>query len=144
MKRRRRTEILVNGAKELAAQLAEEITRRYDVKTIEAPNHGLVMIKARETSKKSLFYIGEVFVTECKVQIHDAIGLGILKSDDRQHAYHLAVIDAAYQADLPETTGWTDRLLAAEAAWLDRRLAAQRGVLQTKVNFETMDEEGSR
>lgn len=141
MKRKRRTEILVNGASELAARLAEEIIQRYDVKTIEEPNQGLVMIKVRETAQKSLFYIGEVLVTECKVQIDGAIGLGILHSHDRQLAYHLAVIDAAYEAGLKETAEWTERLLHEETAIFRQRLAAQSGVLKTKVSFETMDEQ---
>ncbi|MDR7317128.1 phosphonate C-P lyase system protein PhnG [Brevibacillus nitrificans] len=147
MKRKRRTEILINGARELAgsgelaAQLAEEILERYDVKTIEEPNQGLVMVKVRETAQKSLFYLGEVLVTECKVQINGSIGLGVLHSHDRKLAYHLAVIDAAYEAGLKETADWTDRLIQEEAAYQKQRLAVQSGVLKTKVSFETMDEE---
>lgn len=153
MKRKRRTEILINGSMELtgsweltgsrnlAAQLAEEILERYDVKTIEEPNQGLVMVKVRETAQKSLFYLGEVLVTECKVQINGSIGLGVLHSHDGKLAYHLAVIDAAYEAGLKETADWTDRLIQEEAAYQKQRLAEQSGVLKTKVSFETMDEE---
>ncbi|QRG69069.1 phosphonate C-P lyase system protein PhnG [Brevibacillus choshinensis] len=141
MKRKRRTEILINGSRELAAQLAEEIIERYDVKTIEVPNQGLVMVKVRETAQKSLFYLGEVLVTECKVQINGSIGLGILHSHDRERAYQLAVIDAAYEAGLKETADWTERLIHEEAECHKRRLADQSGVLKTKVSFETMDEE---
>lgn len=141
MKRKRRTEILINGSRELAAQLAEEMIQRYDVKTIEEPNQGLVMVKVRETAQKSLFYLGEVLVTECKVQINGAIGLGILHSHDRKLAYHLAVIDAAYEAGLIETADWTERLIHEEAECHKQRLAVQSGVLKTKVSFETMDEE---
>jgi len=142
MKRKRRTRILIDGSRELAAQLAEEIIQRYDVKTIEQPNHGLVMMKVRETAQKSMFYLGEAFVTECKVQINGAIGLGILHSHDGKLAYELAVIDAAYEAGLPETVAWTERLLREEAECQRRQLEVQNSVLKTKVSFETMDEEG--
>ncbi|WP_289142861.1 phosphonate C-P lyase system protein PhnG [uncultured Brevibacillus sp.] len=141
MKRKRRTEILINGSKELAAQLADEIIHHYDVETIEEPNNGLVMVKVRETAKKSMFYMGEVFVTECKVQINGSIGLGIVKSHDHELAYQLAVIDAAYNVGLQETSEWTSRLLGEEERIVEQRKTAQSKVLKTKVSFETMDDE---
>ncbi|WP_199617695.1 phosphonate C-P lyase system protein PhnG [Paenibacillus alkalitolerans] len=140
MRRKRRTEILINGSREIPARLAQQIIGRYEVKTIERPNNGLVMIKARETAKKSLFYFGEVFVTECKVQIGGAVGLGIVKGHEPELAYQLAVIDAAYQAGLDETKRWQEELTAEEHAIEQKRKARQRKIMQTKVNFETMDD----
>ncbi|CAM4233505.1 phosphonate C-P lyase system protein PhnG [Paenibacillus alkaliterrae] len=140
MQRKRRTEILINGSREIPARLAQQIAGRYEVNTIEEPNNGLVMIKARETAKKSLFYLGEVFVTECKVQIGGAIGLGIVKGHEPELAYQLAVIDAAYQAGLDETGHWQEVLTAKEHEIDQRRKARQSKILQTKVIFETMDD----
>ncbi|MEH7386375.1 phosphonate C-P lyase system protein PhnG [Bacillus sp. JJ1521] len=139
MKRRRRTEILINGSHDLAEDFAKSILNRYEVNVIQEPENSLVMVKMRETSKKSLFYPGEVFVTESKVQIHDNIGIGIVAGDQPELAYQLAIIDAAFVARLPETIDWIDRLLQEEQNIQKHQAAATNSILKTKVNFETMD-----
>ncbi|WP_416827534.1 phosphonate C-P lyase system protein PhnG [Ectobacillus polymachus] len=139
MKRKQRTEILIDGSKSVSEKLAQQIIDQYSVITIEEPNHGLVMIKSRETAKKSLFYLGELFITECKVSIQNHFGLGVVKGDEPELAYHLAVIDAAYAANLPETLTWTE-ILASEEERIQLSIRKwEEKVLKTKVNFETMD-----
>ena len=139
MKRRRRTEILVRGSIEVTRRLAQKIIDNYDVKVIEEPNNGLVMIKVRETAKKSLFYLGELFVTEAKVQIEGNLGIGIVRGNHEELAYYLAVIDAAYNGNLEETKSFTDILLQEEKNIDIRREKYQEKILKTRVSFETMD-----
>ncbi|MCM3714400.1 phosphonate C-P lyase system protein PhnG [Alkalihalobacillus oceani] len=139
MKRRRRTEILINGSPSLAEEMAETILESYEVKVIQKPEHGLVMMKVRETSKKSLFYPGEVLVTECKVQVEGKVGIGIVTGDKPELARHLAIIDAAYQANVPETMKWDGLLENEEQAIAQAKAAEKQSILKTKVNFETMD-----
>ncbi|MFC5700173.1 phosphonate C-P lyase system protein PhnG [Cohnella faecalis] len=139
MKRKRRTEILVNGSAEVAAAMADEIRERYEVVVVEEPNHGLVMVKVRETARNSLFYLGEVLVTECKVRIGNAVGVGIVKGDEPLKAADLAVIDAAYAAELSETSAWTARLQSENERLEAERSAAFADLLRTQVSFETMD-----
>jgi alpha-D-ribose 1-methylphosphonate 5-triphosphate synthase subunit PhnG len=139
MKRRRRTEILINGSQKQSEQMAHFILEKYQVKVIQEPESGLVMLKVRETSQKSLFYLGEVLITECKVQIGGIIGIGIVRGDQPDLAFHLAVIDAAFEANLPETIGWVELLETEEKAIQEKRTIANRSILKTKVNFETMD-----
>ncbi|MFC5447423.1 phosphonate C-P lyase system protein PhnG [Paenibacillus aestuarii] len=139
MKRKQRTEILVAGSPDLAVSLANDILSRYQVEVIEKPNHGLVMTQVRETAQKSLFYLGEVLVTECKVRTNGAVGIGIVKGDQPELAYHLAVIDAAYAAELEETAAWSAALLAEGERIQAERLALHAKVMRTKVDFETMD-----
>jgi alpha-D-ribose 1-methylphosphonate 5-triphosphate synthase subunit PhnG len=141
MRRKRRTEILINGSREIAAAMAKEILDNYETATIEEPNDGLVMVKVRESAQKSLFYIGEVFVTECKVRINDSMGIGIVTGHEQELAYHLAVIDAAYKALLIETADWEDLLLQEERMIENRKAAKMQQVLKTRVSFETMDTE---
>lgn len=139
MNRKKRTEILIKGSGQIAAQLAREILQKYQVQTIEKPNHGLVMVKIKETAQQSPFYLGEVLVTECKVMINGCLGIGLVKGQKPDLAYHLAVIDGAYNADLPETKDWTGTLLL-EAGRIKRvSQIFKNQVLKTKVNFETMD-----
>ncbi|MEH7011827.1 phosphonate C-P lyase system protein PhnG [Neobacillus niacini] len=139
MKRRRRTEILINGSQKRVEDMADCIKDKYQVKVIQEPESGLVMLKVRETSQKSLFYPGEVLVTECKVQIEGRIGIGILTGDQPELSYNLAVIDAAYEAMLHETVGWMELLENEEKVIQEQRAAANHSILKTKVNFETMD-----
>ncbi|BFH60648.1 phosphonate C-P lyase system protein PhnG [Paenibacillus azoreducens] len=139
MKRRRRTEILIEGSREIASAMAQEISDRYEVRLIEEPNQGLVMAKVRETAEQSLFYIGEVLVSECKVQVEGCMGLGIVKGLHNDLAYQLAVIDAAYQAGLRETLAWEPLLGSEEAKLRARREKAFGQIAKTKVDFETMD-----
>jgi alpha-D-ribose 1-methylphosphonate 5-triphosphate synthase subunit PhnG len=139
MKRRRRTEILINGSQKTLEDMAHCIKDNYQVKVIQEPESGLVMLKVRETSQKSLFYPGEVLVTECKVQIDGKIGIGIVTGDQPELSYHLAVIDAAYEAMLPETIEWKLLLENEEKVIQEQRATANQSILKTKVNFETMD-----
>lgn len=139
MKRKQRTEILINGSPSIAEAMAREINQNYSVLVLKEPENGLVMLKVRETSKKSLFYLGEVMVTECKVQIEDVIGIGIVKGHQPELAYHLAVIDAAFQAKLPQVNNWLEILHDEKERILKQESEKIKSVLDTKVNFETMD-----
>lgn len=141
MVRKERTEILVNSPIAFLKKLANIIESQYELSTIEKPNSGLVMMKMRESAKKHLFYLGEVFVTECKVLLNDVIGLGIIQGSHSKKAHCLAVIDAAYNAHVPETI-LLDRLLEKASHELKEAKRHQIAhLLKTKVDFETLDEE---
>ncbi|MFZ5754803.1 MAG: phosphonate C-P lyase system protein PhnG [Bacillota bacterium] len=140
MDRRRRTMILIKGRPQLAQEMAEDIIRKYEVKVIEKPHTGLVMVKVRESARQSLFYLGEILVTECKVQINGILGVGIVQDFQTQLAYHLAVIDGAYNANLEEVKAWAPLLWAEEKEILAREAREMAGVLKTKVDFTTMDQ----
>lgn len=139
MKRKRRTEVLIKGSISLAEKLAKEIEEKYEVSTIQEPTCGLVMIKMRENSKNSLFYLGEVVVTETKVKINNSLGLGIVRENQPELSYYLAVIDGAYNGDLDETYKWKELLIEEELKIKEQERYYMRNLLKTKVNFETMD-----
>lgn len=139
MRRKQRTEILINGSQELAESFAYEIEKNYPVTVIQEPENGLVMLKVRETSKKSLFYLGEVLVTECKAMVEGNIGIGMVKGHHPELAYHLAVIDAAFLGKLPETERWTESLEKEKRNIEEIRRTKNEAILKTKVSFETMD-----
>ncbi|MCG7337256.1 phosphonate C-P lyase system protein PhnG [Sporosarcina sp. ACRSM] len=139
MNRRRRTKILIDGSPHLARKLANVIEQNYTVHIVTEPHHALTMIKMRETAKKTLFYLGEVLVTETKVQIGQSFGIGIVVGDEEVLSYQLAVIDAAYEADLAETTNWTALLEEEERHIRETREKLEANLLKTKVNFEMMD-----
>ncbi|RDW15851.1 phosphonate C-P lyase system protein PhnG [Oceanobacillus arenosus] len=139
MKRRKRTQILIQSDHRLAKDFAESIIQNYNCQEIVAPHYGLTMVKMRESAKNSLFYIGEVLVTEAKVEINNQIGIGIVVGMQDELARHLAIIDAAYKANLPETMEWNSQLQRAEQQVINKRAKEQAELFETKVNFETMD-----
>ncbi len=81
MKRKQRTEILIQDGGSLANKLAETITTKYNYLEIIKPQYGLTMVKMRETAKKSLFYVGEVLITEAKIEINQTIGIGLVNGE---------------------------------------------------------------
>ncbi|KJS21994.1 MAG: phosphonate C-P lyase [Clostridiaceae bacterium BRH_c20a] len=139
MLRKRRTTILVKGDQKLAKSLAEQIIKNYNVKVMQKPENGLVMVKMRESSARKLFYLGELLVTECKVQINEVLGVGLVSGDRQELAYYLAVIDAACNAALPETKSWESVLMVEEEKIAAHEAKEHLKLLRTKVNFETMD-----
>ncbi|CDQ20822.1 phosphonate C-P lyase system protein PhnG [Halobacillus karajensis] len=139
MKRRRRTEILIQERSGLAQHFAEAIIQNYSCQEVVAPQYGLTMIKMRESAKNSLFYLGEVLVTEAKMEINQCIGIGIVAGMKEELAKHLAIIDAAYKAQLPETERWHQKLVEAERRILQEKAQEQAKLFETKVDFETMD-----
>jgi len=139
MKRKRRMQILIDGLKEVPKKLALQIEENYSVEIILKPQHSLTMIKMREAAKKSLFYLGEVLVTECKVQVNNQVGIGLVVGVEEELAYELAVIDAAFEANLHETKSWISLLEEEELRIEGQRKVKEAAIFKTKVNFETMD-----
>ena len=131
---------MVLGDPSLRRDLAGEVRAAAAVEEISAPRLGLVLATVRESSRRSLFHLGEVLVSEAKVRVDGVPGLGLIRGRDLDAAADLAVVDAAWNAALPCTAGWTARLEAAEAALeaaLDRE---QASFSSTRVEFETLDQ----
>jgi len=139
VKRSERTRILIQGSPHVRCELAQQIVDAYDVFTIAEPSPGLVMMTMRETARKSKFNLGEVLVTEAKVQIQGRLGLGLIAGEDEEAAYQLAVIDAAYNASLPETVRWQEVLRSEAVAIESRDRSEEARILETRVAFQTMD-----
>ncbi|MGL4655493.1 MAG: phosphonate C-P lyase system protein PhnG [Sarcina sp.] len=139
MERKRRTEILIKGRRKVLEHMVAHIRSMCEIKVVEKPNVALTMIKMRERGKGGLFYIGEVIVTEAKVYVEKALGLGIVSGIDEEKALDLAIIDGFYNLNLGEEELFYEILLREEArikALEDRK---KDGILKTKVNFETME-----
>ena len=139
MNRKRRTEILIKSDEALAKKLANREKKKCGIKVIEEPNQGLVMIKMRETAKKELFYLGEVLVTEAKVYVNGALGMGIVKGENEELAMNLAIIDGAYKANIEEIKLWEEVLIKAEEEIKESERKEASKILETKVDFSTMD-----
>lgn len=142
MTRKRRTRVLVLGDPGLRHALAAEVLATSPVEEIQKPRLGLLLTTVRESARRSLFHLGEVLVTEAKARLGDAPGLGLIQGRDTQAAWDLAVIDAAFAAQLPITQAWLPRLEVAERDLEARLDQEQRALAATRVEFETLDQGG--
>lgn len=140
MKKSQITRTLIEGDPALLRKLCAEIEERYTVAVVAAPGKSLVMSKAKDSVSQQPFYIGEIMVTECIVDIQGTHGFGILIGEHAEKAYELAVVDAAMNAALPETKGWISALRAEEERIASRLRQERERVMKTKVNFDTMEE----
>jgi alpha-D-ribose 1-methylphosphonate 5-triphosphate synthase subunit PhnG len=99
------------------------------------------MTLVRESARRSVFPLGEVLVTEAKVRVEGASGLGLVRGWDEAGAEDLAIIDASCRADLAVNLPWWEKLVAAEAQ-MEADRAVERTILETtRVDFQTMDQE---
>lgn len=143
MKRRQRTHVLIEGDRALLARMAQQIQQAYHVDAVKDPVEELVMLKVRETARRSQFYLGEALMTSCMVCINEVYGYGMVMGEDHDKAFELAVVDAAYTMDEAwcADQGFSE-LLTQEA---DRLAAEKRqrnkALLRTQVDFSTMDTE---
>lgn len=140
MKKSQLTKILIEGNPELLAKMAEQIEVCYDVFIESGPEKSLVMVKNQNSVTKQRFYSGEVLVTECKVSLNGNYGLGVIMGEKSEQAYQLAVVDAACNAQLPETNEWLPLLEKEAEAIKERHLKEANLVAGSKVNFDTMED----
>jgi alpha-D-ribose 1-methylphosphonate 5-triphosphate synthase subunit PhnG len=141
MNRKRRTTILIDGNPELRAQFAAQVRDHHPVSIVSEPILGLVMTRMRDTAREAQFYLGELLVTEAKVRVAGTIGIGMIAGDQAEAAVDLAVIDAAYNGRLPLRDTWRTRLEKEERRIAERRREEEARVLETRVDFQTMDVE---
>lgn len=140
MKRKRRTKIFVDYANDQVIEMAKEIKAKYEIEMIKEPGEGLVMVKVRETAKNTLFYMGEVLVSETKVRIGDSIGIGLVKGNRPDLSEAMAIADAAFEENLPDLAKWIPIFEDCERQGLEKLAKKRSLVARTKVDFEMMDE----
>lgn len=95
MEKRRISKILARAGKEEVKRLAGEIKEKYSPVIVKSPEKSLAMIRMREPVQESLFYLGEVIVSEAIVDLDGAKGVAVIMGDDFDKVLDMAVIDAA-------------------------------------------------
>lgn len=139
MNRKRRTEIFVHCSDERVHEWADMCREVADFQLLEEPQHALTMMQMRESAQHSLFYLGEIFVSEARVMSDGVIGIGLIQGDALEKAHDMAVLDAAYNRKLTITLNLDTYIEAEEQEMLKIRQANVAKVLKTRVQFETMD-----
>ncbi len=138
MEKRRLSRILARAGKEQVRQLADEIKSAYSPVIVKAPEKSLTMIRMREPVQESLFYLGEVIVSEAIVDLEGAKGIAVLMGDDFDKVLDMAVIDAACNKGVFQRYDVLEQLEKEQTHRLERENAM---FMQTMVNFQSMDSE---
>ncbi len=138
MEKRRISKILARAGKEEVKKLADEIKENYTPVIVKAPEKSLTMIRMREPVQDSLFYLGEVIVSEAIVDLDGAKGVAVIMGDDFEKVLDMAVIDAACNKGVFQRYDFLEQLEKEQTRRLEKENAL---FMQTMVNFHSMDSE---
>ena len=141
MKKKRLFQILARAEREEVCCLAKKIRDSYSVTIIQKPEKALAMIKMREPVKESLFYLGEVIISEAVVMVDGVKGMAVTMGDDFEKVTDMAVIDAACNKGVFEDDALLEQMEAKQLLAEQREHAM---FMKTKVNFHSMDTEGAQ
>lgn len=117
MEKKRLFRIMAKADREFAIGIANQIKEKEEITIVKEPEKVLTMIKMREPVKQSLFYLGEVIVTEAAVAVGGANGVAVLMGDDYEKTSSMAIIDAAFNSGV-----WQDETPFLE---MEEQLLAQ-------------------
>ncbi len=138
MEKRRLFKILSKADRNIVIRLAGQIREKHEIVIVKEPEKALTMIKMREPVKESLFYLGEVIVTEATVSADGVNGTAAAMGDDYEKTLSMAIIDAACNGRFFEEECV---LLELEAGQISREEKENAMFMKTMVNFHSMDSE---
>lgn len=140
MNRREITAILAGASAKDVTAIAEKIKDKCEIRILKQPQKTLVMVKVRESVKKSLFYLGEVLATECMVTVNGNKGASVLAGDDFQKCISAAVIDGFFNDQTQAHQEILNEIRALDARQRKEREELNRQLRKSKVNFNVMGE----
>ena len=129
---------MTRADRQTVAALSASVRESHSPVIIKEPGKTLTMIQMREPVRQSLFYIGEVIVSEAVVEIDGVKGIAVTMGDDTEKTLDMAIIDAAHNKGV--FTGM-DTLIALEREQNERVMRENAMHLKTMVNFDSMDQE---
>lgn len=138
MEKRRISKILARAGKEEVKRLAGEIKEKYSPVIVKSPEKSLAIIRMREPVQESLFYLGEVIVSEAIVDLDGAKGVAVIMGDDFDKVLDMAVIDAACNKGVFQRYDFLEQLEKEQTHRLEKENAL---FMQTMVSFHSMDSE---
>lgn len=136
MDKKRLFKIMSKADPALIAALAETIRNSNDISVVKEPSKTLTMVKMREPVQQSLFYIGEVIVTEASVSLEGTRGIAVAMGDDGEKTLNMAIIDAACNKGVFMDEGV---LLDLERVQTEQEQKENALHLKTMVSFTSMD-----
>ena len=136
MEKRRLSKILARADADAVRALAERIKMDYSPVIVKAPEKSLAMIRMREPVRQSLFYLGEVVVSEAIVDLDGTKGMAVLMGDDFEKVLNMAVIDAACNCGIFHDYGTLEQWEREQREQIGKENAMFQ---HTRVDFRSMD-----
>lgn len=140
MEKRRLFKIMSKADRNAIIKMADKVRKNHELVVIKEPEKALAMIKMREPIKESLFYLGEVIVTEATVSVDGVGGTAVAMGDDFEKTLAMAVVDAACNKGCFEDE---NVLLKLEEEQIILEEKENGMFMKTMVNFHSMDSEVS-
>lgn len=139
MNKKRWTQLFIKYGRDEAIEFLNTYRGTVPFDIISEPSEGLTMIKVREHAENSLFYMGEVLVTETKIRQDQTIGLGVVKGSDAELSMAVSFIDLCFNLGEmdEELNEILETLSIKEQKYIDQRT---KEILKTKVDFDMMAE----
>lgn len=139
MDRKEWSALIARYGRDEAIKFFETHKNDLDFEVISGPEQGLTMVKMREHAQNSLFYIGEVLITETKIRRGQTVGIGLIKGEDETFSLALSFIDLVNKCSefTEEFNMMIERLSAIEDENVKERTER---ILQTKVSFDMMND----
>ena len=136
--------VLARASREEVEAAAEKIRENHEIAIVKQPQKTLVMVKARESVKQSLFYLGEVLASECMVTVDKEKGSSVMAGDDFDKVTAAAVIDGLLNIKSEEVRPEQEAVRMQIETWKTaqekERAKLNREILKSKVNFNVMGE----
>ncbi|AKG73554.1 phosphonate C-P lyase system protein PhnG [Salinicoccus halodurans] len=139
MKKKRWSQLFIKYGRDEAVQFFDTYQSVVPYDIISEPTEGLTMIKVREHAENSLFYMGEVLVTETKIRQNQTVGLGVVKGSDAELSMAASFIDLCLSLGTldEELAEILEALEIKEYVYTENRT---KEILKTKVDFDMMTE----
>lgn len=139
MDRKLWTRVFAKYGRQEAIDFFLKYKEELDFDIISGPSEGLVMVKTREHAKNTLFYMGEVLVTETKIRHGSTVGTGLVKGSDNELSQAMAFIDLSIKME-QFTTELNEILNTLKNVEANDIAEKTEKILQTKVSFEMMND----
>jgi len=138
MEKERLFRIMSRADAGILAELSGELKEKHSIMIIKEPARTLTMIKMREPVRESLYYIGEVMVSEAVVELDGTKGMAVTMGDDYDRTLNMAIIDAACNGGVFQNERYLLNLEKVQNGFIMRENGMH---LNTMVSFNSMDSE---
>ena len=140
MNRRELSAILAGATAQEVEAAAQEIKDTCEIQILKQPQKTLVMVKVRESVKKSLFYLGEILAPECMVTVNGKKGASVMAGDDFDKCISAAVIDGFLNDETQDHSRVLEQIRKLGEKQKREREKLNRQLRKSKVNFNVMGE----
>lgn len=140
--------VLARAAPSELARLAAPVLSDYRFEPLRAPEHALVMVRARIGNTGDRFNLGEATVTRCAVRCREAggrtvVGVGHVLGLDAERAERIAQLDALLQLPALQALVRQTVLEPLQAHTAQREQAERARTEASRVRFFTLQPEAA-